>query len=41
MFPAYYVFNFFLTLLLILHLVWGYFILKVAYKGSFFNIEKD
>ena len=32
MFPAYYVFNFLLTLLLILHLLWGYFILKVAYK---------
>ena len=31
-FPAYYVFNFLLTLLLILHLLWGYFILKVAYK---------
>jgi len=33
MFPAYYVFNFLLTLLLILHLIWGYFILKVAYKA--------
>jgi len=33
MFPAYYVFNFLLTLLLILHLLWGYFILKVAYKA--------
>ena len=34
MFPAYYVFNFLLTLLLILHIIWGYFILKVAYKVS-------
>ena len=33
MFPAYYVFNFLLTLLLILHILWGYFILKVAYKA--------
>ena len=32
MFPAYYVFNFLLTTLLILHLFWGYFIIKVAYK---------
>ena len=31
-FPAYYVFSFLLNLLLILHLIWGYFILKVAYK---------
>jgi len=32
LFPAYYVFNFLLTTLLILHLFWGYFIIKVAYK---------
>merc|ERR1712088_1071808 len=31
-YPAYYVSNFLLTTLLILHLFWGYFIIKVAYK---------
>ena len=38
MFPAYYVFNFLLTTLLILHLFWGYFIIKVAYKVGTNNL---
>ena len=42
MFPAYYVFNFLLTTLLILHLFWGYFIIKVAYKvGKLTNQSKQ
>lgn len=33
MFPAYYIFNFLLILLLVLHLFWTYVILKIAYKS--------
>lgn len=32
MFPAYYIFNSLLILLLVLHLFWTYVILKIAYK---------
>ncbi|KAJ9596203.1 hypothetical protein L9F63_027173, partial [Diploptera punctata] len=32
MFPAYYIFNFLLILLLVLHLFWTYMILKIAFK---------
>ena len=31
MFPAYYIFNGLLSILLILHVIWTYFILKLAY----------
>ncbi|XP_023326730.1 ceramide synthase 6 [Eurytemora carolleeae] len=37
MFPMYYVFNFLLSGLLILHLFWTYFILKAAYKAVMFS----
>jgi len=33
MFPAYYIFNFLLILLLVLHLFWTYVIMKIAYKS--------
>jgi hypothetical protein len=33
MFPAYYIFNSLLILLLVLHLFWTYVILKIAYKS--------
>ena len=32
MFPVYYIFNFLMTTLLILHTMWFYFIIKVALK---------
>ena len=35
MFPAYYIFNALLSTLLILHVVWTYFILKIVYKGIY------
>lgn len=33
MFPAYYIFNFLLILLLLLHMIWTYLILKIAYNA--------
>ena len=33
MFPAYYIFNGLFSILLILHVVWTYFIYKVAYRS--------
>lgn len=33
MFPAYYIFNSLLILLLLLHLIWTYLILKIAYNS--------
>ena len=33
MFPAYYIFNSMLLLLLVLHFIWTYFILKVCYRA--------
>jgi len=33
MFPAYYIFNSLLLLLLMLHIIWTYFILKVLYRA--------
>lgn len=33
MFPAYYIFNSLLLLLLLLHIIWTYFILKVCYRA--------
>jgi ceramide synthetase len=33
MFPAYYIFNSLLLLLLLLHIIWTYFILKVLYRA--------
>ena len=32
MFPVYYIFNFLMTLLLILHVIWYYLITLIAYK---------
>ena len=37
MFPAYYIFNGLLSVLLVLHAIWTYFILKIAYKALFTN----
>ena len=34
MFPVYYIFNFLMTLLLILHVIWYYLITLIAYKVS-------
>merc|ERR1719209_2077251 len=33
MFPVYYIFNFLLSVLLILHIIWFYYTCKVAYKS--------
>ena len=33
MFPAYYIFNGLFSILLVLHVIWTYFIYKVAYKS--------
>ena len=35
MFPAYYIFNGLLTILLVLHIFWTYFIIKIIYKAMF------
>lgn len=35
MFPAYYIFNGLLSTLLVLHVVWTYFILKICYKAMY------
>ena len=35
MFPAYYFFNLLLSILLVLHVIWTYFILKIVYKACF------
>jgi hypothetical protein len=40
MFPAYYIFNVLLTILLVLHVIWTYFILKIAYNAVYANKEK-
>jgi len=32
MFPVYYIFNFLLSVLQILHIIWTYYIVKIAYK---------
>eukprot|EP00095_Tigriopus_kingsejongensis_P012731 maker-scaffold43_size480169-snap-gene-2.25 protein:Tk12731 transcript:maker-scaffold43_size480169-snap-gene-2.25-mRNA-1 annotation:"lag1 longevity assurance homolog 6" len=42
MFPAYYLFNGLLAMLLILHVIWTYFILKILYKAMYTGkTEKD
>lgn len=42
MFPAYYIFNSLLLLLLVLHIIWTYFILKVLYRAILSGqMEKD
>jgi len=33
MFPAYYIFNILLSVLLVLHVIWTYYILKIVYKA--------
>jgi hypothetical protein len=33
MFPAYYIFNGLLSVLLVLHVIWTYFIMKIAYNA--------
>ena len=35
MFPVYYIFNFLMTLLLVLHVFWYYLITLIAYRVSF------
>ncbi len=35
MFPAYYIFNGLLSVLLVLHVIWTYFILKIVYKAMY------
>ena len=35
MFPAYYIFNGLLAVLLVLHVIWTYFILKIIYKAMY------
>ena len=35
MFPAYYIFNGLLSILLVLHVIWTYFILKIIYKAMY------
>ena len=35
MFPAYYIFNGLLSILLVLHVIWTYFILKIVYKAMY------
>ena len=35
MFPAYYIFNGLLFILLVLHVIWTYFILKIIYKAMY------
>lgn len=42
MFPAYYIFNGLLSILLVLHVIWTYFILKIVYKAMYSGkTEKD
>lgn len=42
MFPAYYIFNALLAILLMLHVIWTYFILKIVYKAMYTGkTEKD
>jgi len=42
MFPAYYIFNGLLSILLVLHVIWTYFILKIVYKFMYSGkTEKD
>jgi len=41
MFPAYYIFNGLLSVLLVLHAIWTYFILKIAYKALFTNQKAE
>jgi len=42
MFPAYYIFNGLLSILLVLHVIWTYFILKIIYKAMYSGkTEKD
>jgi ceramide synthetase len=35
MFPAYYIFNFLLSILLVLHVIWTYYIFKILYKAVY------
>jgi len=41
MFPVYYIFNFLMTTLQILHVVWTYYILKIAYKSLVSGVLED
>lgn len=40
MFPAYYIFNFLLSILLVLHVIWTYYILKIAYRSLFIGMVR-
>ena len=37
MFPAYYIFNGLLSILLVLHVIWTYYILKMAFFAVYAN----
>lgn len=41
MFPAYYIFNGLLSILLVLHVIWTYFILKIIYKAMYSGKTDD
>lgn len=41
MFPAYYIFNGLLSILLVLHVIWTYFILKMAYFSLYAKKEEE
>jgi len=41
MFPAYYIFNFLLSILLVLHVIWTYYILKIAYRSVVIGTTED
>ena len=40
MFPAYYIFNGLFSILLVLHVIWTYFIYKVAYRSLTKSVSK-
>ena len=41
MFPAYYIFNFLLSILLVLHVIWTYYIFKILYKALYSGLTED
>ena len=41
MFPAYYIFNFLLSILLVLHVTWTYYILKILYRAIMVNKVRE
>ena len=41
MFPAYYIFNGLFSILLVLHVIWTYFIYKVAYRSLTKSVSEN